>query len=76
MTGLEDVASNIYISRAPPHPVVQETNHPCIEDVNMSGHVRTPGAESLRTAKSNDPLGTHFISNKDLNNDDTNISSE
>ena len=48
MTGLEDVASNIYISRAPPHPVVQETNHPCIEDVNMSGHVRTPGAESLR----------------------------
>ena len=67
MTGLEDVASNIYISRAPPHPVVQETNHPCIDDVNMSGHVRTPGAESL---------GTHYIGNKDLNNDDTNISSE
>ena len=32
--------------------------------------------EPVLFANSKDPLGTHFIGNKDLNNDDTNISSE
>ena len=32
--------------------------------------------EPVLIANSKDPLGTHFIGNKDLNNDDTNISSE
>ena len=64
MTELEDVASNIDTSRAPPQPVIQETNHPYIDDVSLSGHVRIPGAESLRiefdrqcsTERRHDPL--------------------
>ena len=64
VTELEDVASNIDTSRAPPAPVIQESNHPYIDDINLTGHVRIPGAESLRiefdrqcsTERRHDPL--------------------
>jgi len=64
VTELEDVASNMDTSRAPPQPVIQESAHPYIDDANLCGHVRIPGAESLRiefdrqcsTERRHDPL--------------------
>ena len=64
VTELEDVASNTDTSRAPPQPVSQESGHPYVDDATLSGHVRIPGAESLRvefdrqssTERRHDPL--------------------
>lgn len=47
-----------------PKPIVQETNHPYIDDITLVGHVKIPGAIALRiefdsqcsTEKRNDPL--------------------
>ena len=64
VTELEDVASNVDTSRAPPQPVIQESAHPYIDEASMGGQVRIPGAESLRiefdrqcsTERRHDPL--------------------
>ena len=54
----------IYLSRAPPQPIIQESSHPYTDDITLSGHVRAPGAEALRiefdrqcsTERRHDPL--------------------
>jgi len=43
VTELEDVESNSHNLKRTPQPVVQESSHPYIDDVNLTGHVRIPG---------------------------------
>ncbi|XP_039287848.1 E3 ubiquitin-protein ligase HERC2 [Nilaparvata lugens] len=65
VTELEDVAmGNTSASNNSPSPVVQESSHPFTDFVASSGHVKIPGAESLRvefdrqcsTERRHDPL--------------------
>lgn len=60
---LEDLTSRHCLEKTP-KPVVQESSHPYVDDITLVGHVKIPGAESLRiefdpqcsTEKRNDPL--------------------
>ncbi|XP_053679051.1 probable E3 ubiquitin-protein ligase HERC2 [Anopheles nili] len=64
ITELEDLCTSRHSLGKLPKPVVQETSHPYIDDVILVGHVKIPGAESLRiefdsqcsTERRNDPL--------------------
>ncbi|XP_055695916.1 probable E3 ubiquitin-protein ligase HERC2 [Lutzomyia longipalpis] len=64
ITELEDLCTSRHCLGKIPKPVVQESCHPYIDDVTLVGHVKIPGAESLRigfdsqcsTEKRNDPL--------------------
>ncbi|XP_026277054.2 E3 ubiquitin-protein ligase HERC2 [Frankliniella occidentalis] len=64
VTELEDVARDTHARRRVPQPVVQESSHPYIDDVTLTGHVKVPGADSLRvefdrlcsTERRHDPL--------------------
>ncbi|KAK3907967.1 E3 ubiquitin-protein ligase HERC2 [Frankliniella fusca] len=64
VTELEDVARDSHARRRVPQPVVQESSHPYIDDVTLTGHVKIPGADSLRvefdrlcsTERRHDPL--------------------
>ncbi len=67
VTELEDVSADTERTRAAggiPQPVMQESAHPYTDDTTLSGHVRIPGAESLRvefdrqcsTERRHDPL--------------------
>uniref|UniRef100_A0A6B2EBN7 HECT-type E3 ubiquitin transferase n=1 Tax=Phlebotomus kandelakii TaxID=1109342 RepID=A0A6B2EBN7_9DIPT len=64
ITELEDLCTSRHCLGKIPKPIVQETCHPYIDDVTLVGHVKIPGAESLRiefdsqcsTEKRNDPL--------------------
>uniref|UniRef100_A0A0A9VNP3 HECT-type E3 ubiquitin transferase n=2 Tax=Lygus hesperus TaxID=30085 RepID=A0A0A9VNP3_LYGHE len=64
VTELEDVALNNNNLISVPMPIVQESSHPYIDDVSLSGNVKIPGAEELRvvfdpkcsTEKRHDPL--------------------
>nr|XP_022903495.1 E3 ubiquitin-protein ligase HERC2 isoform X1 [Onthophagus taurus] len=71
VTELEDTVSTTHSVPYTPRPVVQESNHPYIDDVNLRdnficilGHVKIPGADALRiefdrrcsTEKRHDPL--------------------
>ncbi|XP_025832237.1 E3 ubiquitin-protein ligase HERC2 [Agrilus planipennis] len=64
VTELEDTASNTQTLSLVPHPVVQESSHPYVDDVTLRGHVRLPGADALRiefdrrcsTERRHDPL--------------------
>lgn len=64
ITELEDTSSNTHNISFTPHPVVQESSHPYIDDVVLCGHVRLPGADALRvefdrrcsTERRHDPL--------------------
>ena len=40
--------NRLFTTRAPPQPVIQESGHPYTDDITLSGHVRIPGAETLR----------------------------
>lgn len=44
VTELEDVALNNNNINATPIPVIQESSHPYIDDVALSGHVKIPGS--------------------------------
>ncbi|UYV60264.1 HERC2 [Cordylochernes scorpioides] len=50
VTELEDVTSETGARRTVPAPIVQESPHPYNDDTTLTGHVRIPGAESLRIA--------------------------
>lgn len=60
---LEDLTSRHCLEKTP-KPVIQESSHPYVDDITLVGHVKIPGAESLRiefdpqcsTEKRNDPL--------------------
>ena len=64
VTELEDVATDTERLKSVPHPVTQESSHPYTDDAILTGHVRIPGAESLRvefdrqcsTERRHDPL--------------------
>ncbi|XP_052902276.1 probable E3 ubiquitin-protein ligase HERC2 [Anopheles moucheti] len=64
ITELEDLCTSRHSLGKLPKPVVQETSHPYIDDIILVGHVKIPGAESLRiefdsqcsTERRNDPL--------------------
>ncbi|XP_054270101.1 E3 ubiquitin-protein ligase HERC2 isoform X2 [Macrosteles quadrilineatus] len=64
VTELEDVALNNNNINATPIPVIQESSHPYIDDIALSGHVKIPGAVVLRvefdrqcsTERRHDPL--------------------
>ena len=64
VTELEDVATDTERLKSVPHPVTQESSHPYTDDAMLTGHVRIPGAESLRvefdrqcsTERRHDPL--------------------
>ncbi|XP_023218340.1 E3 ubiquitin-protein ligase HERC2-like isoform X1 [Centruroides sculpturatus] len=64
VTELEDVAADTDVTRMRPRPVIQESSHPYIDDITLTGHVKIPGAESLRvefdrqcsTERRHDPL--------------------
>uniref|UniRef100_T1GKR3 RCC1-like domain-containing protein n=1 Tax=Megaselia scalaris TaxID=36166 RepID=T1GKR3_MEGSC len=65
ITELEDLCtSRQCLFGKMPKSVIQETSHPYVDDVTLTGHVRIPGAEALRlefdtncsTEKRNDPL--------------------
>lgn len=64
VTELEDTSTNSHTFSFGPHPIVQETSHPYIDDVTLRGHVKMPGAEALRiefdrrcsTERRHDPL--------------------
>lgn len=47
VTELEDVALNTHSLQSKPQPVVQESSHPYINGVSLTGHVKIPGAETL-----------------------------
>lgn len=47
VTELEDVAMNTHSLQAKPQPVVQESSHPYVNGVSLTGHVKIPGAEAL-----------------------------
>lgn len=48
VTELEDTANNTVFTTAVPHPVIQESSHPYIDDLTLKGHVRMPGVDALR----------------------------
>lgn len=60
---LEDLTSRHCLEKTP-KPIVQESSHPYVDDITLVGHVKIPGAESLRiefdpqcsTEKRNDPV--------------------
>ena len=64
VTELEDVATDTERIKSVPQPVTQESGHPYTDDAMQTGHVRIPGAESLRiefdrqcsTERRHDPL--------------------
>ncbi|KAF5273445.1 hypothetical protein FQA39_LY07462 [Lamprigera yunnana] len=64
VTELEDTANNTHTLSLIPHPIVQESSHPYVDDVTLRGHVRLPGADALRiefdqrcsTERRHDPL--------------------
>lgn len=64
ITELEDLCTSRNFLGKIPRPVVQETSHPYIDNITLTGHVRMPKAEALRlefdqqcsTEKRNDPL--------------------
>ncbi|XP_017138352.1 probable E3 ubiquitin-protein ligase HERC2 [Drosophila miranda] len=64
ITELEDLCTSRYCLGKVPKPVMQESSHPYVDNVNVTGAVRIPGAEMLRlefdsqcsTEKRNDPL--------------------
>ncbi|XP_058836150.1 probable E3 ubiquitin-protein ligase HERC2 isoform X2 [Topomyia yanbarensis] len=64
ITELEDLCTSRHSLGKLPKPVVQETSHPYIDDITLVGHVKIPGADSLRiefdsqcsTERRNDPL--------------------
>lgn len=64
ITELEDICTSGHHMGRVPKPIVQETNHPYIDDITLLGHVKIPGAIALRiefdsqcsTEKRNDPL--------------------
>ncbi|ESO89418.1 hypothetical protein LOTGIDRAFT_218809 [Lottia gigantea] len=64
VTELEDVATDTESGRQAAQPVVQESPHPYTDDTSLTGHVKIPGAESLRvefdrrcsTERRHDPL--------------------
>lgn len=43
VTELEDVARDSFARRRAPQPVVQESSHPYIDDITLTGHVKIPG---------------------------------
>ncbi|XP_036675839.2 probable E3 ubiquitin-protein ligase HERC2 [Drosophila suzukii] len=64
ITELEDLCTSRHCLGKSPKPVMQESSHPYVDNVNVTGVVRIPGAEMLRlefdsqcsTEKRNDPL--------------------
>ncbi|XP_052278368.1 E3 ubiquitin-protein ligase HERC2-like [Dreissena polymorpha] len=64
VTELEDVAADQNSGRNLAMPVVQESPHPYTDDTSLAGHVKIPGAKSLRiefdrrcsTERRHDPL--------------------
>ncbi|XP_074029211.1 E3 ubiquitin-protein ligase HERC2 [Leptinotarsa decemlineata] len=64
VTELEDTTNSTQNLCTTPHPVVQESSHPYVDDVTLRGHVRLPGADALRvefdrrcsTERRHDPL--------------------
>ncbi|XP_056632300.1 E3 ubiquitin-protein ligase HERC2 isoform X1 [Diorhabda sublineata] len=64
VTELEDTNNSTQSLTTTPHPVVQESSHPYVDDVTLRGHVRLPGADALRvefdrrcsTERRHDPL--------------------
>ncbi|XP_068082847.1 E3 ubiquitin-protein ligase HERC2 [Anabrus simplex] len=64
VTELEDVTLNTHAMHLAPQPVVQESSHPYIDDVTLTGHVKIAGAKGLRvefdrmssTERRHDPL--------------------
>ncbi|XP_050303138.1 E3 ubiquitin-protein ligase HERC2 [Anthonomus grandis grandis] len=64
VTELEDTTNSAQPYSSTPHPVVQESNHPYLDDIKLTGRVRLPGAEALRvefdrrcsTERRHDPL--------------------
>ncbi|XP_065364219.1 probable E3 ubiquitin-protein ligase HERC2 [Calliphora vicina] len=64
ITELEDLCTSRHSLGKVPKPVMQESSHPYVDNVNTNGHVKIPGAEALRlefdsncsTEKRNDPL--------------------
>ncbi|XP_018562377.1 E3 ubiquitin-protein ligase HERC2 isoform X2 [Anoplophora glabripennis] len=64
VTELEDTTNSTQTMSSTPHPVVQESSHPYVDDVTLRGHVRLPGADALRvefdrrcsTERRHDPL--------------------
>ncbi|KAH8340486.1 hypothetical protein KR067_012484, partial [Drosophila pandora] len=64
ITELEDLCTSRHCLGKLPKPVMQESSHPYVDNVNVTGAVRIPGAEMLRlefdsqcsTEKRNDPL--------------------
>ncbi|XP_053688822.1 probable E3 ubiquitin-protein ligase HERC2 isoform X2 [Sabethes cyaneus] len=64
ITELEDLCTSRHSLGKLPKPVMQESNHPYIDDVTITGHVKIPGADYLRlefdsqcsTERRNDPL--------------------
>lgn len=64
ITELEDLCTSRHCLGKLPKPVMQESSHPYVDNMNISGTVRIPGAEMLRlefdsqcsTEKRNDPL--------------------
>lgn len=47
VTELEEVAINNNNVNATPIPVIQESSHPYIDDIALSGHVKIPGKHSF-----------------------------
>lgn len=64
VTELEDTANSTQSLSSTPHPVVQESSHPYIDDITLRGQVKLPGADALRvefdrrcsTERRHDPL--------------------
>lgn len=64
VTELEDTANSTQSLSTTPHPVVQESSHPYIDDITLRGQVKLPGADALRvefdrrcsTERRHDPL--------------------
>ncbi|KAJ8985747.1 hypothetical protein NQ317_014400 [Molorchus minor] len=64
ITELEDTTNSTQTLSTTPHPAVQESSHPYVDDVTLRGHVRLPGADALRvefdrrcsTERRHDPL--------------------
>ncbi|XP_030381589.1 probable E3 ubiquitin-protein ligase HERC2 [Scaptodrosophila lebanonensis] len=64
ITELEDLCTSRHCLGKVPKPVMQESSHPYVDNVNVTGVVRIPGADMLRlefdsqcsTEKRNDPL--------------------
>ncbi|XP_017887257.1 E3 ubiquitin-protein ligase HERC2 [Ceratina calcarata] len=74
ITELEDTVANSNNRTNMPQPVVQESPHPYIDGTTLTGHVKIPGAETLRiefdrrcsTEKRHDPLTIMDGSNRVL----------